>query len=157
MRRPIEASSPIVLNENDFKGRSESDAAIFCATMFPSRMACCAVRGCDFPGFLISGTNAQSPTAQTLGQSGTCKNWFTSSRPCSFGHGSEKMSGLGTAPAVHTKLRVGIERPSTKDTFPSVMLLTRALNRISTPRRASTFCAYRPRPSPSSGKITGPE
>src|SRR2546430_2362573 len=92
MRRPIDASSPIVLNENDFKGRSESEAAIFCATMFPSRMACCAVRGCDFPGFLISGTNAQSPTAQTLGQSGTCKNWFTSSRPCSFGQVTWKYS-----------------------------------------------------------------
>src|SRR5438552_16360365 len=111
--------------------------------MFPSRMACCEVRECDFPGFLMSGTNAQSPTAQTLGQSGTCKNWFTSSRPCFFGHGSEKMSGLGTAPAVHTKLRVGIERPSTKDTIPSVMRFTLVLNRISTPLRVNTLCDYR--------------
>src|SRR5467141_5100614 len=114
MRRPIEASSPIVLNENDFKGRSESDAAIFCATMFPSRMACCAVRGCDFPGFLISGTNAQAPTAQTLGQSGTLKNWFTSNRPRSFAQGSDEMMGLGTVPAVHTRVRDGIETPSAK-------------------------------------------
>src|SRR5262245_51565213 len=42
-RRPSEASSPMVLNENDFKGRPTRTAAIFWATTWPSRMACCAV------------------------------------------------------------------------------------------------------------------
>src|SRR2546430_9428928 len=37
------------------------------------------------------------------------------------------------------------------------MHLTRVLSLTSTPRRASTFCVYRPRLSPSSGRITQPE
>src|SRR5207244_612426 len=104
VRQPIEASSPMVLNENDFRGRPKNPAAIFCATTLPSRMACCAVGGCDCPGFLISGTKAQSPAAQTSGRSQTCKNWFTTIRPRSFEQGSEEISGLGTVPAVHTRV-----------------------------------------------------
>src|SRR6266480_5531832 len=65
-------------------------------------------------GFLVSGTNAQSPTAQTSGQSGTRKNWFTTNRPRSFAQGSDEMMGLGTVPAVHTRVRDGIETPSAK-------------------------------------------
>src|SRR2546430_4956219 len=79
----------------------------------------------------MSGTNAQSPTAQTLGQSGTPKNWFTSNRPRSFAQGSEEMMGLGTVPAVHTKVRDGIETSSVKRTLSSVTLLTRVLRRRS--------------------------
>src|SRR5437868_4863513 len=134
MRRPIEASSPMVLNENDFKAPPESTAAILYATTLPSRMACCAVGGWDLPGVLMSGTNAQSPTAQTLGQSGIRKNWFTSNRPRSFAQASEETMGLGTVPAVHTKVRDGIETPSVKRTLSSVTLLTRVLRRTSTPR-----------------------
>src|ERR1043166_4763148 len=95
LRRPMEASSPMVLNEKGFSGRRYSDATIFCATTLPSRMACCAVGGCDFPGWLASGTNAQSPTAHTPGQSGTCKNSFTNTRSHSFSQGREETSGLG--------------------------------------------------------------
>src|SRR5205809_1190018 len=105
----------------------------------------------------MSGTNAQSPTAQTLGQSGTRKNWFTTTRPRSFAQGSEKMRGLGTVPAVHTKVRVGIETLSPKKTLFSVILLTRVLSRTSTPRRTSTFCVYRPRLSHRSGRMIGQE
>src|SRR5438477_13116303 len=90
----------------------------------------------------MSGTNAQSPTAQTLGQSGTPKNWFTSNRPRSFAQGSEEMIGLGTVPAVHTKVRDGIETPSVKRTLSSVTLLTRVLRRTCTPRSESTFSVY---------------
>src|SRR6266576_492851 len=72
----------------------------------------------------MSGTNVQSPTAQTSGQSGTCKNWFTTIRPLSFAQGSEEISGLGTVPAVHTKVRHGIGTCWAKKTLSSVMLLT---------------------------------
>src|SRR2546423_14378270 len=72
----------------------------------------------------MSGTNAQSPTAHTLGQPGTRKNSFTSNRPRSFAHGSEAMMGLGTVPAVHTSVRDGIATPSAKKTLLSVRLLT---------------------------------
>src|SRR6266853_1222240 len=102
----------------------------------------------------MSGTNAQSPTAQTSGQSGTRKNWSTRIRPRSFPQESGRIRGLGTVPAVQTKVRDGIATPSTNNTLFSVMLLTRVLSRTSTPRRASTFCVYRPRLSPSSGRIT---
>src|SRR5260370_10242919 len=102
------ASSPMVLNEKGFSGRLQSDAAILCATTLPSRMACCAVGGCDFPGCLVLGTSPQSPTAQTPGQPGTCKNSFTSTRPRSFSQGREETSGLGTVPAVHTRVLAGI-------------------------------------------------
>src|SRR5207249_7986051 len=76
----------------------------------------------------MSGTNAQSPTAHTLGQPGTRKNSFTSNRPRSFAHGSEAMMGLGTVPAVHTSVRDGIATPSAKKTLLSVRLLTRVLS-----------------------------
>src|SRR6266853_1318048 len=105
----------------------------------------------------MSGTNAQSPTAQTLGQSETRKNWFTSIRPRSFAQGSEEIMGLGTVPAVHTKVRDGIETPSAKRTSLSVTLLTRVLRRTSTLRRARTFSVYRPKLSPSTGRRAGPE
>src|SRR5882724_5020050 len=97
----------------------------------------------------MSGTNAQSPTAQTLGQSGTPKNWFTSNRPRSFAQGSEEMMGLGTVPAVHTKVRDGIETPSVKKTLPSVTLLTRFLSQTPPPRRARPFWVYLPKLPPS--------
>src|SRR5205807_7818588 len=93
----------------------------------------------------------------TLGQSGTCKNWFTTIRPLSFAQGSGEISGLGTVPAVHTSVRDGIATPSAKKTLLSVRLLTRVLSWISTPRFSSTFSLYRPSLSPSSGRITGPE
>src|SRR5260370_39801815 len=105
----------------------------------------------------MSGTNAQAPTAQTLGHSGTRENWSTSNRPRSFAQGSEEMIGLGTVPAVHTKVRDGIETPSVKKTLPSVTLLTRVLRRTSTPRPERTFSVYGPKLSPSSGKIAAPE
>src|SRR5579859_5442057 len=111
LRRPMEASSPIVLNEKGLSGRRLSDAVILCATTLPSRIACCAVGGCDFPGCLASGTNPQSPTAHTPGQPGTSKNWFTKTRPHSFLQGSEETSGLGTVPAVHTKVLAGMGLP----------------------------------------------
>src|SRR5260370_42715362 len=103
------------------------------------------------------GTNAQAPTNKTLGQSGTPKNWFTSNRPRSVAQGSEEMMGLGTVPAVHTKVRDGIETPSVKKTLSSVTLLTRALRRTSTLRRARTFSVDPLKLSPSSGRIAGPE
>jgi len=55
------------------------------------------------------------------------------------------MMGLGTVPAVHTKVRDGIETPSVKEILLSPALLTRVLSRISTPRWASTFSVYSPR------------
>src|SRR5882672_615345 len=128
----MEASSPRVLNEKTFSGRWYSDAVIFCATTLPWRMACCAVGGCDSPGRLMSGTNPQSPTAQTPGQPGTCKHSFTSTRPHSFSQGREETNGLGTVPAVHTRVLAGIGLlPLRKISF-SVMLVTRVFRRIST-------------------------
>src|SRR5207302_3889715 len=111
----------------------------------------------ELPGSVMSGTDAQCPNAQKFGHSGTPKKWSTSNRPCSFSQGSEEMRGLGTVPAVHTKVRDGIETPSVKKTLPSVTLLTRVLRRTSTSRPARTFSVYRPKLSPSSGKIAGPE
>src|SRR5262249_329185 len=145
IRRPIEARSPIILNENARSERPDSAATIFWATILPSRIACWAVGGCDFRPFLMSGTNAQSPMAHTLGQSGSCKNWFTTNRPFSFELGIDDMSGLGTMPAVQTKVRDEIEVPSLRLTSFWVTLLTRLLKRISTPRRTSTFLVYSPR------------
>src|SRR5437762_11914236 len=43
VRRPIAASSPIVLKLNGFFGSPETLATMLCATTFPSRDACCAV------------------------------------------------------------------------------------------------------------------
>src|SRR5213593_3680754 len=80
----------------------------------------------------MSGTNAQSPTAQTSGQSVTRRNSLTRIRPRSFVQGSERIRGLGTVPAVHTKVRDGIATLSIKNTLFSVMLLTRVLSRTST-------------------------
>src|SRR5437763_10208497 len=94
----------------------------------------------------MSGTNAQSPTAHTLGQSGTCKNWFITIRPLSFAQGSGEISGLGTVPAVHTSVRDGIATPSAKKTLLSVRLLTRVLSRISTPRLLEHFLAVSSQP-----------
>ena len=100
VRRPSEASSPMVLNENDRSERPEIVAAMFCATSLPSRMACWAVGGWAWPGFPISGTKAQSPTAQTSLQPRTCRN-----EPFSLAHGTEETIGDGTVPAVQIRVR----------------------------------------------------
>src|SRR5690348_1651534 len=102
-------------------------------------MACCAVGGYDFPGRIASGTNAQSPTAHTPGQPGTPKNWFTNTRPHSFAQGREETNGLGTVPAVHTKVLAGIDVPPVRKISFSVMLVTRVFRQISTPRRERAF------------------
>src|SRR5437667_2220361 len=105
----------------------------------------------------MSGTNAHHPPPKhqaNRGHAGIRSHGFGL---VPFHKGSERIRELGAVPAVHTKVRDGIATPSTKNTLFSVMLLTRVLSRTSTPRRASTFCVYRPRLSPSSGRITEPE
>src|SRR5215471_13677741 len=51
---------------------------------------------------------AQSPSAQTPGQSGTSIYSFTTNRPRSFWHGSVSRRGLGEVPAVQTSVFVRI-------------------------------------------------
>ena len=81
MRRPVESSRPIASNETDFKGRPTRAVATFCATTSPLRMACCAVGGSRFPRI-----------------------------PDNVGHKAQPGDdGPGAVPAVHTKLRAGIE------------------------------------------------
>ena len=93
----------------------------------------------------MSGTNAQSPTAHTSGQSGTRKNSFTSNRPRSFAQGSEAISGTGHGSRrPHQSAAMELRHHRLKKRLFSVMLLTRVLSRISTPRRSSTFCGVLP-------------
>src|SRR5262245_21153554 len=96
---PMDAISPIVSNSNGFFLPPRMEAIMFFASTLPCRIACCAVGGYGFPvrGF---GIDAQSPSAQTSGHSGSARNSFTDTFPCSFGQGREARRGLGATPAV---------------------------------------------------------
>ena len=98
----------MVLNENDAKGDLRVQLRYFAPQSCLRVWHAAPLADEISQAALMSGTEVQFPTAQTSGQSGTCKNWFTSIRPRSFAQGSEEISGLGTVPAVHTKVRHGI-------------------------------------------------
>src|SRR5438876_4585035 len=77
----------------------------------PCRNACCAVGGYGLP-VLGSGTEAQSPTAQTPGQPGTSIYSLVAMRPRSFVHGTVFTIGCGAVPAVQTRVLVETFYPS---------------------------------------------
>ena len=77
---------------------------MFSAQVLAWRRACCAVGGEMFPSTCLIA--AQSPIAQTPGQSGTSVVWSTTMRPLSCGNCSAVRNQDGVPGTVATALRV---------------------------------------------------
>jgi len=104
---------------NDFQRTpQEHSRDISAPQCFPSRMACCAGSWMRFfPGFLMSGKqNAQFTHCPNIGPIGKlARIGLRVVGLVLFGARKRKDERTRQRPpAVHTKLRVGIERPSTK-------------------------------------------
>jgi len=151
----LKPSRPDRSNENDFKGTIESEAAIFCATIVS--LAYGMLRGAWMRLSWISDiwNKRNNHPRPDIGPTRTCKNWFTSSRPCSLG--TERKDERLARPRLSHQV-AGWNRETIK-------LKTRSLPSALDPSIKSNFHAA-PREhllrvssqaSPNSGKITGPE